>query len=264
MRCMSERKQTQRGLVSVFGRLGLAVLAALAVWFVANAPRADAAKLGTRVLQKGSRGSDVRVLQRSLNRLTHPSKADGVFGPGTRTAVIGYETERRIPVDGIVQRGEGRAIRRSALKRPVAPPTANEVFPVPGPHTYPGPGGIFGAPRNGHLHQGQDVSAACNSKLVAAHGGIVSVNSFQASAAGYYIVIRSSLTGEDHVYMHLARPSWAAVGTTLTAGQQIGLVGATGDAVGCHLHFELWTVPGWQAGIPYDPLPTLQNWDAYS
>jgi murein DD-endopeptidase MepM/ murein hydrolase activator NlpD len=40
-------------------------------------------------------------------------------------------------------------------------------------------------------------------------------------------------------------------------------VGDTGNAWGCHLHFELWTAPGWYAGgEPFDPLPRLQRWDA--
>ena len=35
----------------------------------------------------------------------------------------------------------------------------------------------------------------------------------------------------------------------------------TGDADGCHLHFEIWTAPGWYSGgAPIDPLPTLRSW----
>ena len=43
------------------------------------------------------------------------------------------------------------------------------------------------------------------------------------------------------------------------------IVGETGDAQGCHLHFEMWSPPGWyEGGSPFDPLPELEKWDRYS
>jgi murein DD-endopeptidase MepM/ murein hydrolase activator NlpD len=138
-------------------------------------------------------------------------------------------------------------------------------FPVPGPHSYGGPDSRFGAPRSGHIHQGQDVAAACGSKLYVVKTGSVRTNAYQASGAGYYVVLHGNLTGTDFVYMHLQAPSWAPVGTSVYAGQQIGKVGGTGDAQGCHLHFERWSPPGWYVGgAAYDPLPELQYWDSYS
>jgi murein DD-endopeptidase MepM/ murein hydrolase activator NlpD len=63
--------------------------------------------------------------------------------------------------------------------------------------------------------------------------------------------------------MHLQAPALAARGDRVMTGQQIGNVGDTGRASGCHLHFELWTGPGWyEGGSPIDPLPFLQAWDA--
>jgi len=48
-------------------------------------------------------------------------------------------------------------------------------------------------------------------------------------------------------------------------GPAIGNVGDSGDARGCHLHFELWSGPGWYTGgAPLDPQPFLKLWDAYS
>ena len=137
------------------------------------------------------------------------------------------------------------------------------IFPIRGRHDFGGPDARFGAPRPGHTHEGQDVFAACGTKLVAAQGGTVVYSGFQ-SAAGNYIVIHG-LDGYDNAYMHMAQPSPFTQGDTVYTGQQIGVIGETGDATACHLHFELWTAPGWYSGgKAVDPLPSLQSWDAYS
>jgi murein DD-endopeptidase MepM/ murein hydrolase activator NlpD len=138
------------------------------------------------------------------------------------------------------------------------------AFPVRGPHDYGQGGAAFGAGRTGHVHQGQDVMAACGTPLVAARGGLVQYSGYQG-AAGNYIVIDGRGTGNDFMYAHLAEPSPLNTGDTVRTGQPIGVVGETGDAQGCHLHFEMWGAPGWyEGGSPFDPLPYLQKWDAYS
>jgi murein DD-endopeptidase MepM/ murein hydrolase activator NlpD len=136
------------------------------------------------------------------------------------------------------------------------------AFPVQGPHQIGTlPSQIFGAQRDGHTHQGQDVFAACGTPLVSATSGTVRYAAFQA-AAGNFVVVRSDADGTDYVYMHLRDPTLAARGTHLTTGQPLGFVGDTGDADGCHLHFEKWPAPGWYTGgAPVDPLPDLQSWD---
>ena len=66
--------------------------------------------------------------------------------------------------------------------------------------------------------------------------------------AGNYMVIDGAGTDVDYVYMHLAEPSPFRDGRPRYTGQRSAPVGDTGDAVGCHLHFELWTGPGWYDG----------------
>ena len=139
------------------------------------------------------------------------------------------------------------------------------AFPAPGPHDYGGAGSRFGADRGDHIHQGQDMGAACGERLYAASGGVVTTKAYQAGGAGYYLVIEGTLGDGSYVYMHMKKPSWAEEGQTVYTGQQIGKVGNTGSSTGCHLHFERWTPPGWYAGgKAYDPLPELQYWDSYS
>jgi murein DD-endopeptidase MepM/ murein hydrolase activator NlpD len=135
-------------------------------------------------------------------------------------------------------------------------------FPVRGPHEY---WDGVGAPRAGHTHQGQDVGAACGTPLQAARGGRVQYEAYQ-SAAGNYIVIDGKGTRHDYVYMHLKRPSRLHKGDRVKTGQKIGVVGSTGDATACHLHFEEWSAPGWYEGGSFMKAVTkhLKKWDSWS
>jgi murein DD-endopeptidase MepM/ murein hydrolase activator NlpD len=135
-------------------------------------------------------------------------------------------------------------------------------FPVRGHHGY---GDGVGAPRVGHTHQGQDVPAGCGTKLVAARGGRVQWKAYDGGG-GNYIVIDGKKTSHDYVYMHMKKRSPLHKGDRVKTGQKIGLVGDTGDATGCHLHFEEWSGPGWYEGGHFLKSVTkhLKEWDTWS
>lgn len=135
-----------------------------------------------------------------------------------------------------------------------------EVFPIRGPHDYGSSGSRFGAGRAGHTHQGQDVMAACGTKLVAIKRARVVYNEYQ-SAAGNYVVFNNKGDNTYFAFMHLRKPSELSVGEKVQAGDTVGRVGDTGDAVGCHLHFEYWIGPWQTGGQPIDPLPYLKSLD---
>lgn len=140
----------------------------------------------------------------------------------------------------------------------------DHIFPVRGRHDFGGAGAGFGAGRAGHSHQGHDVFAKCGTRMVAARGGRVQFKQYHA-AAGHYLVIDGDGTDIDYAYMHLDQPSPFSEGDRVYTGQTIGAVGDSGNAQGCHLHFELWSGPGWyDGGKPFDPLPSLQAWDSWS
>jgi murein DD-endopeptidase MepM/ murein hydrolase activator NlpD len=137
------------------------------------------------------------------------------------------------------------------------------MFPLRGPHTY---GDGIGAARSGHTHQGQDVLAKCGLPLRAARAGVVYYNDYQAGGAGNYVVINTVGTGgKSHVYMHMTARSPLKVGAHVKTGQLVGRVGTTGASSACHLHFEIWSGPGWyQGGTFLNPTPSLKAWDRYS
>lgn len=138
-------------------------------------------------------------------------------------------------------------------------PVAQErgVFPVAGKHSFGTFVNTFGGGRG---HQGQDVLAKCGVPVLAGLGGTVYTVDVQ-SAAGNYVVINAN-DGTSQAYMHLIKPSKLDKGDRVVAGDLIGNIGQTGHATTCHLHFELWTAPGWyQGGEAIDPLPLLKSWD---
>ena len=138
-------------------------------------------------------------------------------------------------------------------------PAGSMIFPVAGPHTF---GQGVGAPRAGHTHQGQDIMAACGTPLVAVSRAKVKWVSFQ-KLAGNYVVIRNKKLHQDYMYAHLAARASVTKGTVVQPGQQIGIVGDTGDATACHLHFELWVGKWYRGGHPVNPLPYLQTYAGY-
>jgi murein DD-endopeptidase MepM/ murein hydrolase activator NlpD len=173
----------------------------------------------------------------------------------------------RVRITAINPRGR-KAVRATTVEgapaAPVPPPvTGNGIFPVQGPYDFGGKDARFGAPRSGHIHQGQDVAAAEGTPLVAPKAGTIHWRAYQAGGAGYYLVLDAD--GEDfmYVFMHLRQGSLlVSKGDHVAAGQQIGQVGNTGSSSGAHLHFEVWEGAWYAGGHPIDPLPVLQSWAA--
>ena len=139
-------------------------------------------------------------------------------------------------------------------------PAGSMIFPVAGAHTF---GDGFGAARSGHTHQGQDIMAPCGTPLVAVSRAKVKFVSFQ-SLAGNYVVIRNKKLHQDYMYAHLAARASVSKGTVVQPGQQIGIVGQTGDASACHLHFELWLGKWYRGGHPVNPMPYLQTYQGFA
>lgn len=112
----------------------------------------------------------------------------------------------------------------------------------------------FGSGRefNGQIqsrHTGTDFAGAVGTPVRAAARGVVAlVDTFYLAGRVIYIDHGEGLVS---AYFHLSRQDVAA-GDTVAAGQQIGLVGATGRVTGPHLH---WMVR--YGAISVDPLSFL-------
>ncbi|WTA56473.1 LysM peptidoglycan-binding domain-containing M23 family metallopeptidase [Kitasatospora purpeofusca] len=147
-----------------------------------------------------------------------------------------------------------------AVVAPVAKPaTATPVAATAGffaPLANPKLGTAYGVAgsmwASGH-HTGADFVAATGTPLRAVAAGTV-VKAGNGGAYGNEVEIKLA-DGKYAEYAHLSSIG-VSIGQTVTAGQQIGLSGATGNVTGPHLHFEIRT--GSEYGSDIDPIAYLR------
>lgn len=93
------------------------------------------------------------------------------------------------------------------------------------------------------FHPGVDVAAPSGRPVVAARGGVVMHVGWSGWGNSYGVqVIIDQQGGTRTAYCHLSRTT-VRVGQAVSAGQQIGNVGTTGNSTGPHLHMESRTPP---------------------
>ncbi|WP_149083317.1 MULTISPECIES: VCBS repeat domain-containing M23 family metallopeptidase [Microbacterium] len=90
---------------------------------------------------------------------------------------------------------------------------------------------------NPRTHAGIDISYNANTPVVAAYAGKVITRAFSAGYGNYMVIEHSG--GYTTLYAHMATAGLVAEGQTVSTGQQIGVVGSTGNSTGPHLHFEM-------------------------
>jgi murein DD-endopeptidase MepM/ murein hydrolase activator NlpD len=109
----------------------------------------------------------------------------------------------------------------------------------------PALGDRFG-PRGDRFHAGIDITAPPGTPVYAAAPGRVT---FVGWSDGYgFLVVVTHARQERTFYAHLSRID-VRVGVWIDKGVRVGAVGATGDATGPHLHFEVRV-----RGAAVDPL----------
>ena len=127
--------------------------------------------------------------------------------------------------------------------------------PVKAPRTYSG--GNFLWPTTSHhisqyFHYGHyaiDIDGSTGDPIFAAATGTVTFSGWKNNGGGYQVWI-SHGSGLYTTYNHMSTVSVAR-------GQRVGRMGATGNATGSHLHFEVWKGPIWNGGTRVNPLAYL-------
>lgn len=105
------------------------------------------------------------------------------------------------------------------------------------------------------FHHGVDVAAPIGTQLVAPADGVV-VKKGSGASGGNTLIIKHA-PDLYTVYYHLQRPSALAVGSNVSKGDPIALVGNTGASTGPHLHWEVRNSLTW--GDTRDPEPLLAD-----
>jgi murein DD-endopeptidase MepM/ murein hydrolase activator NlpD len=137
----------------------------------------------------------------------------------------------------------------------IVPPTANAndvADPGVETSTLPNFNSNFIMPTKGydygilHNYNAVDIANACGTPVVAAAGGVVVPDpNIPETAGGWnggygnFVLIQHTFGNEVSTrYAHLEQVL-VQIGDVVKQGQEIGLMGETGDANGCELHFEV-------------------------
>jgi len=199
-------------------------------------------RLGSRPLTLGTSGWDVAELQFLLAWHGFPSRVfDGRLGLHTVAALSRFQAYAGLPRDGVAG---PRTI--AALHAPLPTSPIALTWPLRGAL-----GTEFGA-RGNRFHAALDILAPRGTPVAAAGAGRVVWAGFRPGGWGRLVTIAHG-DGVRTMYAHLARVD-VRLGARVLAGERIGHVGASGNATGPHLHFEVRV-----RGAAVDPLTALRE-----
>ena len=125
---------------------------------------------------------------------------------------------------------------------------ASWFCPVAGPNAF---GDSWGAPRSGgRRHEGVDMMSPLGTPVVAVVAGNATM---KTATLGGNVIWLTGVDGNSYFYGHLS--AWEGTSRSVSAGEVIGYVGATGNTTANHLHFGIY--PG--GGSAVNPYPTVRQ-----
>src|SRR4051794_27353219 len=136
---------------------------------------------------------------------------------------------------------------KAASLMPTTPSTCAQPVAGAGGVVYPVPPALIGTDSHNwggsgshwrSWHTGTDFSVPCGTPVLAATAGTVEIETDQAWAGTWLVRV---VAGSDSLatwYAHMQQLD-VSPGQPVGAGQELGDVGARGNATGCHLHFEV-------------------------
>ncbi len=144
-----------------------------------------------------------------------------------------------------------RAARLAGVELPPEPGAPGQLmWPVSGPITSPFGWRMHPVYHKMILHKGIDIAVPTGTPVAAAASGTVIVASYQGDCGNMVAIDHHG--GLSTFYCHMSQ-LFVSVGQEVQRGQAIGAAGATGDATGPHVHFQVM-----QHGNPVDPMGFLR------
>lgn len=199
--------------------------------------------------------------------LIHPGQQLSVSGkaaaaqapaaPAPKTETKAAETTPVAPKSEAPQAEAPKTTPKAAATTPAAKPAAQAPAAASG-YVAPVASGLgtpyhkAGSNWSSGYHTGVDFAVSTGTSIHAIAAGTV-VEAGWGGAYGNNVVIKHA-DGKYSQYAHFSALKVSA-GQTVTAGQVIGLSGATGNVTGPHLHFEIRTTPSYGSDI--DPVAYL-------
>jgi murein DD-endopeptidase MepM/ murein hydrolase activator NlpD len=243
-------------------------------------PKAAPAKPVAARIDPGVKGPVRKRVRAAENRQRVATRRRGLFWPTAKAALAvtvalglgaALGSVLGLPVPGIEQTTGNASLANSASIFGIDPGTPagltrGYVFPILGPHNFGDRLAGFGAPRSGHIHEGQDIFGKTGTAEVAVHDGIVVDRGKNSDpddgGRGNYVVIYSPSDNHSFVYMHMLKPAPVMLGDQVHAGDPVGQLGCTGSCEGPHLHFEVRIGKATLGADtrPINPLPFLEHW----